>query len=383
MPLLAGAVIALVAGLAGGALALALRGDGGGAPSRRPSCAAAERRAASTRSRSTPARATASSRSSPASASTTETAGSGFVVDARARADRDRLARRHARSTSAAPRRRRRPPCASCSTTARAPTRSVLGYDLFEDTALLQVDPANLGLRALRLGRARSLRVGDAGRRDRQPVREPRLALDGRRLPARPPDRGARRVLPHDGRDPDRRRRQPGQLGRPADGRRRRASSAWSRRSIPTRSGGVAYAVPDRGRAARLPRARGRRPRAATPGSASPRRRSRPRSPTRSASPSQHGALVAAPEPGRRGARAGLQAGSETRRGRGQGLRARRRRDRRRRRDARRGLPRPRPRDRRAPRRRHASTCTSCAAASARVVPVRLLARPASFANCA
>ena len=37
----------------------------------------------------------------------------------------------------------------------------VLGYDLFEDTALLQVDPAHLGLRALPLGRARSLRVGD------------------------------------------------------------------------------------------------------------------------------------------------------------------------------------------------------------------------------
>ena len=37
----------------------------------------------------------------------------------------------------------------------------LVGYDLFEDTALVQVDPAHLGLHALPLGRARSLRVGD------------------------------------------------------------------------------------------------------------------------------------------------------------------------------------------------------------------------------
>jgi S1-C subfamily serine protease len=37
----------------------------------------------------------------------------------------------------------------------------VLGYDLFEDTALLKVESSNLGLRALPLGRARSLEVGD------------------------------------------------------------------------------------------------------------------------------------------------------------------------------------------------------------------------------
>ena len=37
----------------------------------------------------------------------------------------------------------------------------VLGYDLFVDTALLQVNPANLGLHALPLGHARSLHVGD------------------------------------------------------------------------------------------------------------------------------------------------------------------------------------------------------------------------------
>jgi 2-alkenal reductase len=38
---------------------------------------------------------------------------------------------------------------------------TVLGYDLFEDTALLKVATARLGLRALRLGHARALRVGD------------------------------------------------------------------------------------------------------------------------------------------------------------------------------------------------------------------------------
>ena len=37
----------------------------------------------------------------------------------------------------------------------------LLGYDLFEDTALLRVDPEHLGLRALPLGQARRLRVGE------------------------------------------------------------------------------------------------------------------------------------------------------------------------------------------------------------------------------
>jgi S1-C subfamily serine protease len=38
----------------------------------------------------------------------------------------------------------------------------ILGYDLFEDTALIQVDPAHLGLHALPLGHARLLRVGES-----------------------------------------------------------------------------------------------------------------------------------------------------------------------------------------------------------------------------
>jgi S1-C subfamily serine protease len=37
----------------------------------------------------------------------------------------------------------------------------LLGYDLFEDTAMVRADPDHLGLRALPLGRARLLRVGD------------------------------------------------------------------------------------------------------------------------------------------------------------------------------------------------------------------------------
>jgi S1-C subfamily serine protease len=38
----------------------------------------------------------------------------------------------------------------------------IVGYDLFEDTALIQVDPAHLGLHALPLGHARLLRVGES-----------------------------------------------------------------------------------------------------------------------------------------------------------------------------------------------------------------------------
>ena len=38
---------------------------------------------------------------------------------------------------------------------------NVLGFDLFEDTALLRVDPHLLGLSALPLGRARALQVGE------------------------------------------------------------------------------------------------------------------------------------------------------------------------------------------------------------------------------
>ena len=174
----------------------------------------------------------------------TETAGSGFVVDAAPRPDRHRIARRHRGAERERVRDASRAAVRIVLDDGTRADADLLGYDLFEDTALLQVDPAQLGLRALRLGRARALRVGDPVAVDRQPVRESRVALDRRRLPARPSDRRARRVLPHDRRDPDRRGGQPGQLGRPAArcaGTRRRA---WSPRSTPTPRGGVAYAVP-------------------------------------------------------------------------------------------------------------------------------------------
>ena len=93
-----------------------------GAPSRRRSCAARRRR------RSTRSRSTRGARNGVVTIESSfgvdeETAGSGFVVDAEHGADRDRVARRHRDRRRAARPPRRRPPCASCSTTARARTR--------------------------------------------------------------------------------------------------------------------------------------------------------------------------------------------------------------------------------------------------------------------
>ena len=279
-------IIALVAGIAGGALALALRGGGGerttvttvvrsGGP--------AGSRAASTRSRSTPARATASSRSRRTFGVDDAEGGSGFVVNARARPDRDRLARRRAA----------RRPAARLPTKATAVyvvlddgTRAdatLLGYDLFEDTALLQVDPAHLGLRALPLGHARSLRVGDPVAVIGSPF-ENRASLSTgvvSQLDRQITAPGV--VLPDDRRDPDRRGRQPGQLGRPAAGRARRGRRHGHGDQPATRAAASPTPCPWR----RCERPTGRSPpggASTTPGWAWALRRSRRRSQTRSAS---------------------------------------------------------------------------------------------------
>jgi S1-C subfamily serine protease len=155
---LAGVAIALVAGLAGGALALALRGDGG------------ERSVSTTIVRAgaagfDPVALYAGARNGVVTIEASfgvdeETAGSGFVVDA----SRGLIVTASHVVTQAE--------TGSASATRASAVRivlddgtradaTVLGYDLFEDTALLEVDPKHLGLRALPLGRARALRVGE------------------------------------------------------------------------------------------------------------------------------------------------------------------------------------------------------------------------------
>jgi S1-C subfamily serine protease len=156
---LAGAAIALVAGLAGALLALALRGDGGD----RPTVTTVVRTAGAAFD---PVTLYAGARNGVVTIEASfgveeETAGSGFVVDAR----RGLIV---TASHVVAP-----VPAGATQPTPATAVRIVLGdgaradvhlvgYDLFEDTALLQVDPGRLGLRALRLGRAQALRVGES-----------------------------------------------------------------------------------------------------------------------------------------------------------------------------------------------------------------------------
>jgi S1-C subfamily serine protease len=155
-------LVALVAGMAGGAIASALRGGGGD----RTTVTTVVRNGGGTSGGFDPVALYAGSRHGVVTIEATfgvdeQTAGSGFVVDAR----RGLIVTAshvvaHARAGSAS---------ASEATSVtivlddgtRADVR-VLGYDLFEDTALLRVKPEQLGLRTLRMGHARSLRVGDS-----------------------------------------------------------------------------------------------------------------------------------------------------------------------------------------------------------------------------
>ncbi|MDX6618223.1 MAG: hypothetical protein QOK36_609 [Gaiellales bacterium] len=156
--LLAGAVLALVAGIAGGAVALALHDDGS-----RPSVTTTVVRASGAGSFD-PVALYAGARGGVVTIESSfgvndATAGSGFVVDAAQGlvvTASHVVAQVAAGSTSAVQ-------ATAVRIVLDDGTRAdakVLGYDLFEDTALLEVDPAHLGLRALPLGRARALRVG-------------------------------------------------------------------------------------------------------------------------------------------------------------------------------------------------------------------------------
>jgi S1-C subfamily serine protease len=153
--LLAGALIALVAGLAGGALALALRGDG----SRRSVTTTIVR--GSGAAAFDPVALYAGARDGIVTIESTfgvdeETAGSGFVVDA----DKGLIVTASHVVTEVAPSFAEATAVRIVLDDGSRADAKVLGYDLFEDTALLQVDPTHLGLRALPLGRARALRVG-------------------------------------------------------------------------------------------------------------------------------------------------------------------------------------------------------------------------------
>jgi S1-C subfamily serine protease len=157
---LAGLVIALVAGLAGGALALALRGDGG------------ERSVVTTVVRGggtpgfDPVGVYAGARNGVVTIEASfgvdqQTAGSGFVVDEK----RGLIVTASHVVTQAESGSASATPATAVRIVLDDGTRAdarVLGYDLFEDTALLQVDPSELGLRALQLGRARALKVGES-----------------------------------------------------------------------------------------------------------------------------------------------------------------------------------------------------------------------------
>jgi S1-C subfamily serine protease len=155
---LAGVVIALVAGLAGGALALALRGDGG-----ERSVVTTVVRAGGETTGFDPVALYAGVRNGVVTIEASygvdvSVAGSGFVVNA----NRGLIvtASHVVADATTTP----ITPATAVRIVLDDGTRAdvkVLGYDLFEDTALLQVDPEQLGLRALALGHARALKVGE------------------------------------------------------------------------------------------------------------------------------------------------------------------------------------------------------------------------------
>jgi S1-C subfamily serine protease len=153
-------VIALVAGLAGGALALALRGGGDG----RTTVTTVVRGGGGT-SGFDPVALYAGSRNGVVTIEASfgvndETAGSGFVVDA----PRGLIVTASHVVDPVAAGSRQPTKASAVYVVLDDGTRTdaqVLGYDLFADTALLRVDPGHLGLRALPPGHARSLRVGD------------------------------------------------------------------------------------------------------------------------------------------------------------------------------------------------------------------------------
>ena len=159
---LVGVAIALIAGIAGGALALAVRDDGDDSGAR--TLITTVVRGDGTAAAFDPVSLYANAKhgivtiESNFSADDVE-AGSGFVVDAK-RGLIVTASHVVAEAQSGGTAKVASPVYVVLDDGTRVDAR-VIGYDLFEDTALLRADPAHLGLRALPLGRARTLRVGD------------------------------------------------------------------------------------------------------------------------------------------------------------------------------------------------------------------------------
>jgi S1-C subfamily serine protease len=155
-------IIALVAGISGGALALALR-DGGG--DRTTVTTTVVRGTAGSRSGFDPVALYAGSRNGVVTISAAfgvddGEGGSGFVVNAR-RGLIVTASHVIVRATAGSSKVTRATAVFIVLDDGTRADARVLGYDPFVDTALLQVNPANLGLHPLPLGRARSLHVGD------------------------------------------------------------------------------------------------------------------------------------------------------------------------------------------------------------------------------
>ncbi len=99
---------------------------------------------------------------------------------------------------------------------ARAPV-TIVGFDLFDDIAILHYDPSLLPMPQAPLGDSLERAHRRSRGCDRGAVRAGRVALGRRRVADRHPDQGAGRgLLLHRRGDPDRHRDQPRQLGRPA-----------------------------------------------------------------------------------------------------------------------------------------------------------------------
>ena len=156
---LASVAVALVAGLAGGALALSLRGDGDGDLQTTVTTVVSADRPVRAGGFD-PVAIYANASHGVVTIETDAEAGSGFVVDAR-----KGLIVTASHVVAPVPEAGGDPQVASAFYVVLADgsraNAKLLGYDLFVDTAVLRVDPEFLALRALPLGQARTLRVGE------------------------------------------------------------------------------------------------------------------------------------------------------------------------------------------------------------------------------
>ena len=98
---------------------------------------------------------------------------------------------------------------------------TIVGWDLFNDTGLVKVDPKDHAVAPVPLGDSSRVVVGEPVAAIGSPFGQERLARGRRRLRDRAVDRLSHLRLRRLGRDPDRRSDQPRELGRAAAGRAR------------------------------------------------------------------------------------------------------------------------------------------------------------------